>query len=124
MNNNGSDEQELKFLQIWIEPDTQGGEPGYQQKPFAQEQGLTPIITPDGKDGTLKIKQQASLSQLILKPDSEESLTFDNERSGYVHIVRGEIDVNGQQLNAGDGIKFSQISDVSTKTSALKLRWL
>jgi quercetin 2,3-dioxygenase len=44
---NASPTEKLKFLQIWIVPESQGGEPGYQQKRFTAKAGLTPIITPE-----------------------------------------------------------------------------
>ncbi len=81
---NASDSDTLRFLQIWIQPNTFGNEPGYQQKDFGQAGGLTPIATPDGHDGTLQIKQDASLHQLFyllanrltLRSPRAETFTF------------------------------------------------
>jgi len=84
---NASPTEKLKFLQIWIVPESQGGEPGYQQKSFAAQAGVTPIITPDGENGTLKIKQQARLSQLLLTENSDLQLHLAQGRRGYVHVV-------------------------------------
>lgn len=112
---NASDEEELKFLQIWIEPNETGGMPDYQQKDFGLQQGLTKIITPDGEAGTLKIKQQASLSQLILKPGSEEALQSNHEGKVYIHLVEGELMVEGRNLSAGDGIKISEKASILTQ---------
>jgi len=63
---NPSDSRALSFLQIWIQPDELGVKPGYQQKSFGKNRGLTPIISPDGRDGTLHIHQDAYLYQLRL----------------------------------------------------------
>lgn len=109
---NGSDTDPLKFLQIWIIPDEQGGEPGYQQKDFGREQGLTKVITPSGENGTLKIKQNASLSQLILAAGTEQNMPVNEGRKTYVHVVEGELTINGQQLSAGDGAKVTDVSDI------------
>lgn len=109
---NASDNQELKFLQIWIEPEEDGGSPGYQQKEFARKQGLTKIITPTGENGTLKIKQQASLSQLILATDTEESIPLDSNRKFYVHIVSGSLQIADHSLSEGDGIKLSELAEI------------
>lgn len=106
---NASDSDVLKFLQIWIVPDSQGGSPDYQQKNFGQAQGLTPIITPTGENGTLKIKQQASITQLYLQANTQEKLVFAKGRKGYVHIVEGCLNLSGKTLSAGDGVKFSDI---------------
>jgi quercetin 2,3-dioxygenase len=110
---NASDTEVLKFLQIWVVPESVGGAPGYQQKDFGQQQGLTPVITPTGENGTLKIKQQTSISQLYLGPNTQEHITFAKGRKGSVHIVEGSLDLDGHKLNAGDGVKLSDISSLT-----------
>tara|TARA_R110001599_G_scaffold58410_8_gene161211 strand:- start:8708 stop:9403 length:696 start_codon:yes stop_codon:yes gene_type:complete len=107
---NASDTDDLTFLQIWIVPDSQGGKPGYQQKDFGQAQGLTKIMTQTGQDGTLKVKQDASLSQLILAPGTSLTLAIDSERNTYIHQVVGEININQQCLKQGDGAKINQLT--------------
>ncbi len=109
---NGSDEQELKFLQIWIVPEETGGEPGYQQKDFGRSQGLTRIISPTGENGTLKIKQQASLSQLILGEGTSETISVEQDRNVFLHVVEGKLEVFGQELFEGDGMKITDSSDI------------
>ena len=107
---NASDTDDLTFLQIWIVPDSQGGKPGYQQKDFGQAQGLTKIMTQTGQDGTLKVKQDASLSQLILAPGTSLTLAIDGERNTYIHQVVGEININQRCLKQGDGAKINQLT--------------
>lgn len=104
---NASDKETLKFLQIWIEPNVSGGQPDYQQKAFGNHHGLTPIITPDGRDGTLSIKQDAQLLQLILDENKEEKLTLKPGRSLYIHQVEGRLTLSdGSVLTQGDGAKI------------------
>jgi redox-sensitive bicupin YhaK (pirin superfamily) len=80
--------------------------PGYQQKDFAGTEGLTHIISPDGINGTLQIKQDAHLHQLILAPG--QSLAFSSKLpKQYVHVISGQLDVNGERLGPGDGLKVS-----------------
>lgn len=110
---NGSNTEMLKFLQIWIEPETQGGEPGYQQKDFGQQQGLTPVITPTGENGTLKIKQQATVSQLYLAAGTEQTLSIIKGRRVYIHVVEGQLQLNEQQLVAGDGAKVADLDKLT-----------
>jgi redox-sensitive bicupin YhaK (pirin superfamily) len=105
---NASKTEGLKFLQIWIVPEEQGGIPGYQQKRFTTKQGLTPIISPSGKDGTLKIKQQASMSQLIMAPDTEQVLELKPSGNAYIHQISGQLELNGQTIGPGDGVKIAQ----------------
>jgi redox-sensitive bicupin YhaK (pirin superfamily) len=105
---NASDTEVLKFLQIWVVPDSHGG----------QSQGLTPVITPTGENGTLKIRQQATISQLYLQANTQAKLVFAQGRKGYVHIVQGSLNLNGQTLDAGDGAKLADIRELTAINSA------
>ncbi|MBE4587207.1 pirin family protein [Vibrio navarrensis] len=102
---NASKADDLRFLQIWIEPNSLGGQPGYQQKDFGREPGLTPIATPDGREGTLHIKQDATLSQLILASGESLSLAVQAGRKVYVHLIRGTLSLDSTTLQPGDGAK-------------------
>ncbi|KDN28860.1 pirin [Vibrio fortis] len=102
---NGSQSEDLKFLQIWIQPNTVGNKPGYQQKDFGNNTGLTAIATPDGRNGTLHIKQDATLHQLILEPGQSIELPIIKGRNVYVHQVTGQLSVDEVLLDAGDGAK-------------------
>ncbi len=103
---NHSQQEQLKFLQIWIEPNVHGQQPGYQQKDFGQAPGLTHVISPDGGNGTLQIKQNVHLHQLLL--NAAESLTLESQLPNqYVHVISGQLEVNGEQLGPGDGLKVS-----------------
>jgi len=110
---NASKTESLKFLQIWIQPNTLGNTPGYQQKNFGQAVGLTTIATPTGDKGTLQIKQNATLSQLILAPNSEITYQVAVGRKVYVHQVAGELSIDEQNLSAGDGAKLTDITTVT-----------
>ncbi len=111
---NGSQQEELKFLQIWIQPNQLGIAPGYQQKRFDAQPGLTKIITADGRDGTLKIHQNAELDQLLLAPEQQLDLGLDLDRKTYIHLIEGQLSVNDCNMQAGDGLKVQ-------KENALKL---
>lgn len=103
---NHSQQEQLKFLQIWIEPNVHGQQPEYQQKDFGQTLGLTHVISPNGENGTLQIKQNVHLHQLLL--NSAESLTLESQLPNqYVHVISGRLDVNGEELGPGDGLKVS-----------------
>ena len=114
---NASDTEELKFLQIWIIPDEQGGKPGYQQKDFGRAQGLTKIVTPEGDNGTLRIKQNASLSQLILAANTQESIHVEQGRKVFIHVVEGQLSLGTYTLNSGDGAKLVDISEIAIKNA-------
>jgi redox-sensitive bicupin YhaK (pirin superfamily) len=95
------------FLQIWIEPDVTGIAPSYEQKHFKPEEKrgrLRLIASPDGREGSVKIHQNALVYAGLF--DGNEAakyrLTLDK---GYVHVARGKIRVNGHALEAGDALK-------------------
>lgn len=109
---NDSQQEPLKFLQIWIEPNVQRQTPGYQQKDFAQAEGLTHIISPDGVKGTLQIKQNAHLHQLILSPDKSLSFKPKLPRQ-YVHLIAGQLQVSGETLSSGDGLQVTDEGELN-----------
>ncbi|GAA5443398.1 quercetin 2,3-dioxygenase [Microbulbifer sp. NBRC 101763] len=101
---NHSTSQRLKFLQIWIQPNRQGIKPGYEQKSIIQTKKLTPLVTPDGRDDSLTMQQDASLYRLHLK--SGESVVLDTRiRPGYLHVIEGSATFNSNhKMMAGDGL--------------------
>ena len=76
------------------------------------------MITPTGENGTLKIRQQATISQLYLQANSQAQLVFAQGRKGYVHIVQGSLNLDGQTLDTGDGAKLADISELTAINSA------
>jgi redox-sensitive bicupin YhaK (pirin superfamily) len=107
---NASDRDPVHFLQIWIEPAERGIEPSYEEKHFdeASKRGrLRLIASRDGRDGSVRIHQDADLYAALI--DGAESVTHTptTGRRQYVHVVRGAVEVNGQPLAAGDAVKIS-----------------
>ncbi len=100
---NHSKTDELHFLQIWVQPNKMGIKPSYEQKKVVQNGPLTPLVTPDGRDGSLSMQQDASIYRLQLK--SGEEIDLDTQkRPGYLHIINGKADVNNNALNPGDAL--------------------
>ncbi|WP_417762151.1 pirin family protein [Shewanella sp.] len=100
---NGSASAPLKFLQIWIEPNQRDTQPSYQQRAFAQQGWLTEVVTPDGRNDTLHIKQDAVLSRMVLAANEQQSQTLAAERTYYLHLIKGELQLDDVRLTAGDG---------------------
>ena len=100
---NPSSTESLEFLQIWIQPDVLGIEPGYQQKRFEPQSGLQLIASPDARDGSLKLHQDASLYRLWLEAGERAEFTQSPDRTAYLHVVSGSVRVNGERLDEGDG---------------------
>ena len=97
--------QATHFLQIWIEPNVTGVAPGYEQKTFgAQEKRgiLRLVASNDGTQGSVTIHADARLYAGLLDGDETATLALNPARKTYVHLVRGELEVNGQLLIQGD----------------------
>ena len=97
------------FLQIWIEPNVHGIDPGYEQRHFdsAEKRGrLRLIASPDGRDGSVTIHADASIHSALVDGDERIERPLDPARRTYVHVVRGEVDINGRRLGAGDALRL------------------
>ena len=77
----------LKFLQIWIEPNLQSGEPSYQQKNFGQGMKTKKVISPTGEDDGLYIKQNATVFQIFMQSSQHELLRIKKGHNVYVHLI-------------------------------------
>jgi redox-sensitive bicupin YhaK (pirin superfamily) len=102
---NHSKTEPVHFLQIWIKPNATGGAPGYEEKHFsvdAKQGRLRLIVSADGRDGSVSLRQDASIFAGIMKGDDEIDYPLGIGRMAYVHLARGCINVNGVQLSAGD----------------------
>lgn len=109
---NPSDTQPLHFLQIWIQPNVYGERPGYQQKDFGSKPGLTLAVSPDGAEGSLVIKQDARLYQLLLDGNTSAELPVSTKRKYYVHVINGELAIEGEIVKPGDGAKIESINSL------------
>ena len=106
---NHSKERTTHFLQIWIEPDVRGIAAGYEQKFFAREDKrgrLRLILSPDGRDGSLKVHQDALVYAGLF--DGDEGTLYDVApgRGAYLHLVRGTLTANGVPMQTGDALKL------------------
>ncbi len=106
---NPSPTEPLNFLQIWILPRERGLEPGYEQRVMARKVSgeFVLVASPDGRDGALKIHQDASMYAAVLGSSAEAGYTLGSGRNAYAQIVRGAVTLNGVALHAGDGAKIS-----------------
>jgi hypothetical protein len=108
---NGSKEEPVHFLQIWIQPSERNIEPSYEQKTFSREdkQGkLRVVASPDGREGSVTIHTDAVLRAGLFDKGESTELALAEGRHAYVHVARGKVKVNGQELVAGDGATISE----------------
>ncbi len=106
---NASKSEGAHFLQIWIEPDKLGVAPSYEQKRFAfkEKKGLHLVASPDGAEGSVKINANTRLYGTVLGAGEQVALELSAGRHAWVHVVRGDVKINGTELSAGDGAAFS-----------------
>jgi len=107
---NASKTELVHFLQIWLLPAERGIKPGYEQKTFdkADKNGrLLLVASPDGRDGSVTIHTDAALYAGIFEAGQASELSIAPGRHAWVHVVRGNIRVNGSDLKAGDGAAIS-----------------
>jgi redox-sensitive bicupin YhaK (pirin superfamily) len=103
---NPSRDRPVHFLQIWILPSEDGLAPGYEQKAFpeAERRGRLRIVaSPDGRDGSVTIHQDATVAIALLSPGERVRHEIPRGRVAWVQVARGEVTVNGNALRAGDG---------------------
>ena len=104
---NHAPDQTTHFLQIWIEPAVRGIEPGYEQKHFdagSKRENLRLIASSDGRDGSVTIHADASIYAGLFDGAQRLQRPLDASRKTYVHVVRGEVEVNGRALRSGDAL--------------------
>ena len=120
---NHSQAQPVHFLQIWIVPNVRGATPRYQQQHFSDDEkrgNLRLIISPDGKQGSLQVRQDARVYAGLFDGAEHATLTLPHDRHAYVHVARGRIELNGQPLGEGDGVRMrkEQVIELSNGRDA------
>ncbi|MGE5384380.1 MAG: pirin family protein [Betaproteobacteria bacterium] len=104
---NNARDQVTHFLQIWIRPRITGIAPGYEQKTFSESDKrgrLCLIASENGSDGSVTIHADASLYAGLFDGAESAIHTLNPQRKACLHLVRGEISVNGRSLEAGDAV--------------------
>lgn len=115
---NPSDAESTHLYQIWILPETEGLTPGYEQTYFAPEekQGkLRLVASRAGTDGSVKINQDVSLYGSILATGEEVSHNLAENRHGWIQVVKGSLEINGESLKASDGAAISDERELKIK---------
>jgi len=103
---NPSKSQRVHLLQIWLLPDKSGYPPSYEQKAFSdadRRNTLRVVASPDGRDDSVTIHQDATIAAALLLPDARVEHALAADRYAWVQVTRGAIDVDGNRLHAGDG---------------------
>lgn len=104
---NPSSSDEVRFLQIWIEPERSGLAPSYEQRAFPWE-GLRDtwalVASRDGRDGSLTVHQDVAIYRATLTAGARLEQTLASGRSAWLQVIEGALDVEGRRLQEGDGL--------------------
>ncbi|MDI1270205.1 MAG: pirin family protein [Polaromonas sp.] len=106
---NHAEGETTHFLQIWIEPNVTGIPPSYEQKSFPDSDkrgALRLVASPDGAQDSVTIHADARVYAGLFDGDETADMALNPQRKTYVHLVRGELQVNGQALKAGDALQL------------------
>ena len=109
------------LLQIWILPEKQNLQPGYEQKEFAPEQKhgrLRLIASRGGDDGSVHINQDVRLYASILKDGEQVDHTLAAGRHAWIQLISGSLEVNGKKVDAGDGAAISEETSLTIKANS------
>jgi redox-sensitive bicupin YhaK (pirin superfamily) len=107
---NASKKDPVHLYQIWMFPDKQGYKPAYDQKNFSEVEKrcrLRLLASPDGRDGSVKIRQDNELYATILGANESVRHELQPERHAYVQVARGIVKLNRKKLEEGDGAAIS-----------------
>lgn len=113
---NHSQDEELHLLQIWIFPDENGLEPGYEQTPFPREAKLNRLCligSRDGREDSVTIHQDVDLYASLLESGKQVTLDGVADRRVFIQVVSGELRINGELVGAGDGMQIRQEDSVN-----------
>ena len=115
---NESGAEPVHLLQIWIMPDHKNVKPAYAEKSFAKvEPGHLHLITSKtGRDGSIPINQDADLFLAKLQAGESVKHAFAAGRKGWLQVIEGELDVNGERLTNGDAAAITETNALTIST--------
>jgi quercetin 2,3-dioxygenase len=118
---NPSRSADVHLLQIWIEPDERGVSPGYDQRVYPTQDRtnrLRLVASGNGRDGSIRIHSTTNLHATILEPGRTVAHAVDSRRSAWIHVARGELEVNGVPMRGGDGLAVTAAGMLEIKAAA------
>lgn len=111
------DASELELLQIWIVPEVGGLKPSYFQKSFVEERKnkMALLVSPKGEQGSLTIHQDVKVYGSLLDEGRTLEFQVPEGRHVWLQLAGGQLEINGQTLNKGDGIAYDSADQRSLK---------
>ena len=118
---NPSETEPVHLYQIWLLPEKEGLEPSYEQRAFPEAERhnqLRLVASPDGRDGSLAIRQDARLFLASVEEGREVSQDLAPGRHAWLQVLRGDVTLNGTPLAAGDGAALSDETALTIRAEA------
>ncbi|MHA6312981.1 MULTISPECIES: pirin family protein [Pantoea] len=115
---NASATEPLHLYQIWIIPERTGIEPRYDQRRFPDVQGRQLVLSPDAREGSLKVYQDMTLSRWVLAAGEQDNVAIDAGRRIWIQVVKGEVTVNGQAVTTSDALAIWDESALTIEASS------
>ncbi|MEI2267409.1 pirin family protein [Erwinia sp. CGal63] len=115
---NASKEVPLHLYQIWIIPETTGITPRYDQRRFDDVQGRQLILTPDAREGSLKVYQDMTLSRWVLRQGEQDSVQVEPNRRIWIQVVKGDVTVNGEKATTSDAFAIWDETTLSLEAAS------
>ena len=112
---NHAKDQSTHFLQIWIEPNVTEIPPSYEQKTIStiEKKGKFCLIaSPQGEKSAVKICADAKMYVGLFNEDESATLQIDPNRKGYIHLIKGKLNINSLTLSAGDALFIEDESEI------------
>ena len=115
---NASESEPLHLYQIWIMPERNGIEPRYDQRRFPDVQGRQLVLSPDARDGSLKVYQDMTLSRWVLSAGEQDNVAIEAGRRIWIQVVKGDVTVNGHPVTTSDALAIWDESALTLEASS------
>ena len=115
---NASESEPLHLYQIWIIPERTGIEPRYDQRRFPDVQGRQLVLSPDAREGSLKVYQDMTLSRWVLGAGEQDNVGIDAGRRIWIQVVKGDVTVNGNAVTTSDALAIWDESALTIEASS------
>ncbi|MGY3067381.1 redox-sensitive bicupin YhaK (pirin superfamily) [Pantoea agglomerans] len=115
---NASESEPLHLYQIWIIPERTGIEPRYDQRRFPDVQGRQLVLSPDAREGSLKVFQDMTLSRWVMAAGEQDNVAIDAGRRIWIQVVKGDVTVNGNAITTSDALAIWDESALTIEASA------
>ncbi|MDQ1213211.1 pirin family protein [Pantoea anthophila] len=114
---NASESEPLHLYQIWIIPERTGIEPRYDQRRFPDVQGHQLVLSPDAREGSLKVYQDMTLSRWVLGAGEQDNVAIEPGRRIWIQVVKGNVTVNGNAVTTSDALAIWDESALTLEAS-------